>query len=67
MATTIVETVTKKNATNAITKWEMDSKYTEYRHSVGDGEPTYYIYDDYAALVEVNWDWFMTLLFRNNQ
>ena len=32
-----------KNVTNAITKWEMDGKYTEYRHSVGDGELTLYL------------------------
>lgn len=43
---------------NAISKWEMESGYTEYRHSVsGDYGLTYYIYPDHAALVEVDWDW----------
>ncbi len=42
----------------AISKWEMESGYTEYRYSgSGDYGLTYYIYPDHAALVEVDWDW----------
>ena len=43
---------------NAVSKWEMESGYTEYRYSgSGDHGLTYYIYDDHAVLVEVGWDW----------
>ncbi len=43
---------------SAISKWEMEGGYSEYRYSVsGNHGLTYYIYLDHAALVEVDWDW----------
>ena len=55
-ANTISFTNTMK--ANAVSKWEMESGYTEYRYrGSGDHGLTYYIYPDHAALVEVDWDW----------
>lgn len=53
----IIQFTTLPSAT-AISKWEMDGGYVEYRKDYGEGYGlTYYIYPDHAALVEVDWDW----------
>lgn len=43
---------------NAVSKWELGGDYVEYIDvNSDDADLTYYIYDDHAALVNVDWDW----------
>lgn len=56
--TSSMMSLTNVATANAVSKWEMYGDYVEYRYNGSDGYGfTYYIFDDHAALVEVDWDW----------